>query len=89
MEVLQCGLSLAEGSKHLPKWKWRSLLEALFAERGRSEVSKRVQHSTIAADLEEVPVVYSKAELSKRLVGVADDNEFSAKGLSSSRHAVK
>ena len=75
------GLSLAEGSKDLRMWEWLSLLEVLFAERGRSEVSKRVAHGTIAANLEEVPINHSKTELSKHLIGVADDNEFSAKVL--------
>ena len=81
VEVLHRGLSLAEGSKDLREREWRSLLKALFAEGGWSEVSERVAHSTIAADLEEVPVVHSKAELSKHLVGFADDNEFTAKEL--------
>ena len=56
MEVLYCGLSLAEGSKNLRKLEWRLLLVALLAEGCRSEVSERVEHGIIVAYLEEVPL---------------------------------
>ena len=65
------------------------LLEALFAKEGRSEVFKRVANGTIAADLKKVPIIHSKAEFFKSLVGVADVNEFSRKRWSSLPYAVK
>ena len=89
MKVLHRGLSLAEGSKMLRQRKWRLLLKALFAEEGWNEVSERVEYSTIAADLEEVLVVHSKAMLSEYFVGVADNDKFAQRrSWSSSRYAL-
>ena len=76
-------MSLADRSKNLRKWEWPLLLESLIAEEGQSEVFKRVAQNTIAADLEEMSIIYSKAELFKSLIGVADVNEFPRRRWSS------